>query len=473
MKKLTLFCISLICFLNIQHPYAQTCSTDSIELQSQTQMLFSVPIGIVADRMNRPFCYVAGKEGGLSIYNTSNIQSPQLVLNLPPAFFDSLHIMYLVQDSIYLYVALGNFFGTNPQEPGLAILNIDTPSNPQLMDLWKWNTVTKGASTVLIEGQYAYLSAMTEGVFILNISNKNSIQFESNFIPDPNWPVVNPNPVQEPNARGMAYRNDTLFLCYDAGGLRVLDVTNKTGPFEIAKYLNSGSAGKQEAFNHIILDGNLAYISEDYCGMEVLNISNVNNITQVGWWNPWNCELPGSQWNGCPGHTNQMVFNPTLKIVYLSAGDSELRMVDVSNPAQPDSCNGYGPVGDSKACWGTDVFGPYLYLTYINSFIPYFSNWSGFKALSWSQISGISDVNINNNNLVIYPNPSRDFITIQNLNNENAKAEINIFSVTGSLLMQKVIKENNTIDISDLSSGIYILAINKASMPLYQKFVKY
>ena len=41
------------------------------------------------------------------------------------------------------------------------------------------------------------------------------------------------------NARGLKYRNDTLYVCFDRGGLRVVDVTNKTNPLEVYKYINN------------------------------------------------------------------------------------------------------------------------------------------------------------------------------------------------------------------------------------------
>lgn len=455
--------------------HAQNCSVDTVQLQSQTQMLFSVPIGIVADRLNRPFCYVAGKEGGLSIFNISNIQAPQLVQSVSTALFDSLDIMYLFQDSIYLYVALGNFFGTVPEKPGMAILDISIPSNPQVLDFWEWPTVAKGASTVVVSGNYAYLAAMTQGVFILNISTKNNITMESNFIPDPNWPVMNPNAVQAPNARGMAYRNDTLFLCYDAGGLRVLDVSNKTNPIQIAQYLNPGSSGKQEAFNHIILDGGLAYIAEDYCGMEVVDISNASSISQVGWWNPWNCQLPATQWNGCPGHCNQMAFNQNQKIVYLSSGDSELRIIDVSNPALPDSCNGFGPVGNSKACWGVDVFNPNIYITYINSFIPFFSNWAGFKIVNWPLISGLYETPLEQEELTVTPNPVHDYFTLSSIQYskfEN-KYDVYVYNSLGALCMRcNQVNPDEQIDCSSLQPGVYMLKAKNSNSCSSRKFVK-
>ena len=52
-------------------------------------------------------------------------------------------------------------------------------------------------------------------------------------------------------------------------------------------------------------------------------------MRQIGWWNPWESHTIKNLWLNSPGHTNQIVLDANRKIVYLSAGDSELQMVDV------------------------------------------------------------------------------------------------------------------------------------------------
>jgi hypothetical protein len=76
---------------------------------------------------------------------------------------------------------------------------------------------------------------------------------------------------------------------HGAGGLRVIDVSNKRRPREIGRYINQALPGKPQAYNNVILEGSRAYVALDYCGLEILDISDPKNIRQLGWWNPWEC----------------------------------------------------------------------------------------------------------------------------------------------------------------------------------------
>ena len=65
----------------------------------------------------------------------------------------------------------------------------------------------------------------------------------------------------------------------------------------------------------------------------------------------------------------------------------------------------------------------------------------------------------------LYPNPANDKIHIEGL---QGGAEIYIFNIMGEEVMKKVVYDDNEIDVSNLSSGIYVVKCGNASM----KFVK-
>ena len=78
-------------------------------------------------------------------------------------------------------------------------------------------------------GNYAYLGAMKNGLKIFDISDKNLPVLRSTFIPSISYPDANPDPAKY-NARGMAVKNNIVYLCYDAGGIRIINTTDKLNP---------------------------------------------------------------------------------------------------------------------------------------------------------------------------------------------------------------------------------------------------
>ena len=104
-------------------------------------------------------------------------------------------------------------------------------------------------------------------------------------------------------------------------------------------------------------------------------------MRQVGWWNPWDAHTFSNLWINSPGHTNQLVVDARRKLVYLSAGDSELQVVDVSKPQNPRLVQSFGQPENKLGVWGLAVAPDYIYLTYIKTIVPFQSTWSGVKAL--------------------------------------------------------------------------------------------
>jgi len=352
----------------------------SFTLLSETNTFPQLPQGMVQDAQNRPYFYVAMKAGGVVIYN----DSAQQITSVSTANFDGLHVMNITQEANYLYVALGDFFNSSGSKAGLAIIDVSTPKTPFVTDVWTTQTTLKGSAVVKVQDNYAYLGAMNQGVFVLNISDKNSISETSQFIPDPNFPTPNPNNIQEPNARGMDIKNNLLFLCYDAGGIRVLDITDRANVTEIGRYINE-NIDKQQAYNNILINGNLAYVGTDFCGMEILDISNPANPTRLSWLNPWDCGSNTNTWFNSEGHINQLGHDPSANLIFLSAGRSEMVIVDVSDSSNPVLVSTYGNVNNQKGVWGISLKGNKAHLLYITSVVPFVSTFAGIRVVEWQQ----------------------------------------------------------------------------------------
>ena len=60
--------------------------------------------------------------------------------------------------------------------------------------------------------------------------------------------------------------------------------------------------------------------------------------------------------------------------------------------------------------------------------------------------------------MIIYPNPTNEFININILNNQFFTESIDIYNMIGQLMIRKVINTNNAqINISTLPNGLYFI----------------
>lgn len=371
-------CTVMIVFLS--WPFVASAQALTLDWEYPTPGLY--PQGLLRDQPGRPYLYAALKNGGLAILNVAKPRvPPRQVAVLPTNRLGGLEVMHLTQQGEVLFLALGNFFDANGSPAGLAAVSVRDPQSPRVLSLWKSPGKLRGAAAVLVKENTAFLGAMDQGVFIFDVSDPANIRKTSEVLPEVHFPLKNPNRIQHPNARGLAIKGNLLFVAFDAGGLRVIDVAKPLKPREIARYINAGMGKKQQAYNNLVIDGTTAYIAIDYAGLEVVDIGNPRDLKQVGWWNPWKAQTLANLWFNSPGHTNQIELDARHKLVYLSAGGSGLQIVDVSNPARPAAHASFGEPKDKLGVWGLTMSDEQIYLAYITAVVPFRGTWAGIKAV--------------------------------------------------------------------------------------------
>ena len=70
----------------------------------------------------------------------------------------------------------------------------------------------------------------------------------------------------------------------------------------------------------------------------------------------------------------------------------------------------------------------------------------------------------------IYPNPVRDYLKVKIPDSEESLVVYEIKSVTGKLIISNTL--DGAIDVSNLSSGYYIITIKTDNQQYIQKFVR-
>lgn len=73
----------------------------------------------------------------------------------------------------------------------------------------------------------------------------------------------------------------------------------------------------------------------------------------------------------------------------------------------------------------------------------------------------------NKNNFVLYPNPSSDVFKIKSDLIENLKVEI--YSLQGQLVFQGNYQSDQDIDVTNLSSGLYLVQVNGLTIKFSKK----
>jgi hypothetical protein len=91
---------------------------------------------------------------------------------------------------------------------------------------------------------------------------------------------------------------------------------------------------------------------------------------------------------------------------------------------------------------------------------------------SYSDIKTVSVANNNSNMLKVWPNPAKDLIQVQNNNASYTVARI--YNQSGAMVSEnKLIAGINTLNVSSLSFGAYIISVKSANGESFiQKFIK-
>lgn len=243
------------------------------------------------------------------------------------------------------YVAAG--------DDGLRIVDLSNPTTPSELS---FQDTTGYARGVIKTTGLVYVANSWGGLRIINASNPtalNEVGYYQQLPPSPDGPVVD-----------VAVENNTAYLASFDEGLRLIDVSNPAAPIAISFY-----DVPSERVLGVAISGNTVYISGSH-GLHIVDVSTATTPTQrgshpglVGWSNDvvvvGNTAYLADGLFGFGGLSIINVSNPAAprmlgsidlgstdhlaisgRYAYAAVG-SDLYMVDVSNPTNPQRVGAY------------------------------------------------------------------------------------------------------------------------------------
>ncbi|MEZ5498275.1 MAG: hypothetical protein R3E77_02475 [Steroidobacteraceae bacterium] len=364
-----------------KNPGAQE-SMDELTARWRYAVRDGLPQSVRVDERDARRLYLCLKNGGLaSLQIGEGDAAPRQISRLAVASFGQLHVMDAQQQGSLLYLALGDLFAARGSAAGLAIVDCAEPSQLRLIGLWISPQRVQGAAAVLVRGERAYVAAMSHGVLVFDVARADKPRFITTIKPDPDFPRPDPGRVARPNSRGLAIDGSHLYIANDAGGVRVFSLGQDREALEVGRYVNARMATRQQAYNNLVIEDGIVFAAVDYAGLEIISARDPARMSQLGWWNPWRADTASNRWFNSRGHTNQIALDGARRLVYLSAGDSELQVVDVADPATPKLIARHGAPGNGRGTWGLALARDAAYLTYLRTWVPFRGRWSGLVSV--------------------------------------------------------------------------------------------
>jgi len=332
------------------------------------------------------------------------------------------------------------------------IVDNSTPSNPTLVSQYSFNG---DGITVLIEDGFSYFgTGMTNDLFIADISNINFPLHQS-------WIDFTIGH----GVFGMDIIDNTLFVALGNNGLICsIDVTDKSNPIMLdTLYISGGSC------RDIVVENDFAFASHSG-GLKIIDISNPSDMQLI--------TSTGSGYNSIDIGDN---------LVFLGKSSGGIDVFDITDPTNPvpefSIANSTGTAWDIKYSdnliyLATNSFGLFIYEIQGNTGVEMASFYAqsqtfgvclqdtlvllpnlvtGVSLLRYNSSGTVSIKPVpNKNQIKIYPNPAKEFITIKKGDLDIKLFEI--YDLKGELVLKQYKDVNERkIDISGLANGQYFI----------------
>lgn len=315
-------------------------------------------------------------------------------------------------------------------------------------------------------------------IFIDSISKRMYLSGNTNpasamcfaTLENPEIPVLlaNLNVPKKPNGydlfnyvHEMYARHDTAYLSCAGAGLYIFDLRNPANQTMIG----SITSYPDQDYNHsswLDKTGKYLMFTDENMGMDV-KIFDIKNLSEPKFVSQFNSNAQATP------HNAFWVGN----FCYMSAYHDGVRVFDIGDPGNPVPVAWYDTHPDSpevyggfKGCWGIYPFLPSHRI--IASDLT-----SGIFVLEIdSDLVGVNEKPMLTDNFSIYPNPSHDFVTIEN--KSGSTAQLQVMDLEGKILLQQDLESpQNKINLQEMATGTYFIRIQTHGAVLYKKLLRW
>ncbi len=271
------------------------------------------------------YLYYTGGVSYFGIIDITDITNPKLLSSVAsdeilPQY---VHFAKFTILGDYAYISSWDYPGSGFTHWGsLTIINISDPRSPKLEGYVGFEGSSFGNA---VQGDYAYVAAKENGMYIINIKDKKEPWVVSNF--------------REGDARFdrgierrymaggycVAVKGNYAYLT-DLGRILVVDISNPYKPRLAAKYESGKEYGVKFSQGYVAytagrpfdieIEGDYAYVADEYGGIIVLDISEPTKPKCVGYYTG--------------GYKNIAISGNYLYAVINSALESGLTIFDIS-----------------------------------------------------------------------------------------------------------------------------------------------
>lgn len=225
-----------------------------------------LPDGIRGVAAAGGYAYVAARTAGLRIFDVSNPAAPTEV-----GFYDEVNdVLGVAVRGTYAYIT-DRGVNAGPRVVGLHVIDVSDPSHPSQVGYWELPathppfSAEVAAVGVTVAGDYAYVANLDTGLRIVNVSN-------------PSQPWETGSYTTPGVANQVAVAGDYAYVADDYDGLRIINVSDPAAPTLAGSYNTPG------ATHDVAVTGNYAYLADGTAGLRILDISDVGLPVEVGWY---------------------------------------------------------------------------------------------------------------------------------------------------------------------------------------------